>query len=433
MRINVIRTWVATVLLATVLGGRFAEAAVDDMVQPETLPQGFVIVVDDTTRMASDARPMYLASNVGGWDPAKPEFRMSARSDGKWQYVFESFTHDGTIQFKFTLGSWDYVETDPDGADIDNRVLPKVRASDFADGSRPVIEMRVPRFRSPGDIANERQATDYRDLTVTGTVRRLQVSGGAGQASGLMRDLLVWLPPGYDDAEHSGKVYPVLYLFDGQNLFDQAPGGPREWGVDETLTDLVARGLVPPMIVVGVPHAGQHRVSEYLPFDIGLGAEPRGREFGVWFMSEVKPRVERAFRVSRDVSATGIGGASLGGVIAIDIALQNPGVFGRLMLESVTTVEQRSEEAAALFKQTDRWPAKVSIGVGGLEAGDGPGAKIGNDRMQAWARLAHARLTDSGSDPKRARLVVVPSARHEEAAWAERLPDALRFLFASSP
>ncbi len=409
-----------------------AEAAlifIDDLVQPETLPQGFVIVVDDTTRMASDARPMFLASNVGGWDPAKREFQMSPRSDGRWQYVFEQFTHDGTIQFKFTLGSWDYVETDPDGNDINNRVLPRIKASDFADGSRPVIEFQVPRFRSPRDIASGRQTTEYRDLTVVGTVRRLQVAGGAGPAAGMMRDLIVWLPPDYDNAENVNRQYPVLYMFDGQNLFDRAPGGPEEWQVDETASRLIEQGAIPPMIIVGIPHAGSHRIAEYLPFDVLPGVTPAGAEFGRWFMSEVKPRVERAFRVSKDANQTGIGGSSLGGVISIYIATTNPGVFGRLLIESVSSVEERSAEATSLFARTDLWPAKVSIGVGGRELGDSPNVKLGNDRLQRWARLAHARLTESGANPHRVRLVIVPEARHNEAAWAERFPDALKFLF----
>ncbi|MEZ6242330.1 MAG: alpha/beta hydrolase-fold protein [Phycisphaerales bacterium] len=398
-------------------------ASIAPPVQPEDLEQGFVVVVDDVARMATNERPMFLASNWGGWDPAKPEFKMAQRSDGRWQYVFE---HDpartGTIQFKFTLGSWDRVETTADGADIDNRTLAKVDPSTLR-GEAPVIELTVPRFRSPADIAQQRQATEYHDLEVTGTVRRLQVAGGAGGAAGSMRDLLVWLPPGYDDPANIARKYPVLYLFDGQNLFEQPPGIPGEWHADETATRLIEDGLLEDIIIVGIPNAGRFRSEEYLPFDGGRGGEPHGAEFAAWIASEVMPRVERAFRVSTKPENTGVGGSSYGAVISLYIATQRPDRFGRLLLESLPPIGQRYIDSVT------SWPERVYIGVGGSELGDDPAVRQRNEGYEAWTRELDARLERDGLTSDRHLLLVTPAAHHNEDAWAERLPKALRFLF----
>lgn len=410
-------TLAATALLHT--------PALAQPVHPESLEQGFVIVVDDVARMATKDRPMYLASNFGGWDPAKPEFEMTPRSDGRWQYVFdEKPDRTGTLQFKFTLGSWDFVETDPDGNDIDNRTLPKIDPSTLAPSEKPVFEFRVPRFRSPTDVANERQSTQYRDLSVTGDVRRLQVAGGAGDASGMMRDLLVWLPPDYD--EHPERVYPVLYLFDGQNLFEEGATPWGDWGADETATALIERGEIQELIIVGVPHAGAARAQEYVPFDVGRGFEPHGDEFRVWFMSEVMPRVERAFRVSTAPSDTGIGGASYGAVISLHIASHHPDRFGALLLESYPPVDRLSDAPRATLDAIDHLPQRVFIGVGDQELGDDP------DRNRAyvqWNRRLRERLAGVSPPPDRLEFVVTPGAQHNERAWRDRLPDALRTLF----
>lgn len=395
-------------------------------VHPESLDQGFVIVVDDVPRMATKDRPMFLASNYGGWDPAKPEFELTPRSDGRWQYVFdEKPDRTGTLQFKFTLGSWDFVETDPDGNDIDNRTLPKVDPSALAPGEKPVFEFRVPKFRSPADVANERQSTQYRDLDVTGDVRRLQVAGGAGDASGAMRDLLVWLPPGYDD--EPDRTYPVLYLFDGQNLFENGATQWGDWGADETATELINRGEIEPLIIVGVPHAGDARAQEYVPFDVGRGFTPHGDDFRAWFMGEVKPRVERAFRVSTDWDDTGIGGASYGAVIALHIASRHLDQFGALLLESYPPVDRLNPTPRAYLGAISEWPSRVFMGVGDQEIGD-------NTQESAEYLRWNESLRDqiaAGTREDHLRFVVSAGGAHNESAWRERFSDALVFLFSA--
>ena len=334
------------------------------------------------------------------------------------------------MQFKFTLGDWSRVEQDADGNDIANRTLAKIDASGLEPDERPVIELVVESFKAgdPQD-AGQLGVDPYRTLEVTGTVRRVQVVGGAGRAIGTTRDLLVWLPPGYDDAANADRLYPVLYLMDGQNLFEKLPGVWGEWHADETAQRLVELGLIEPMVIVGVPHAGVGRMEEYVPLRAMDNFDPAGKAFVAWLFSEVMPRVERSVRVSTEPADTGIGGASLGAVIAAFAAGEHPGRFGALLLESMPTMPGTDGGWKAYLDGIETWPGRVFVGMGGREASNDPSDAHLNAVYVDWARELDALLATQGLGPERRLVVVTPDANHNEDAWAERLPDALQFLF----
>src|SRR5580700_3962917 len=110
------------------------------------------------------------------------------------------------------------------------------------------------------------------------------------------RYLRVWLPPGYDDAENQGRRYPVLYLNDGQNLFESSTAfGGVEWQVDETADRLIREGAVPPMIIVGIDNTGKNRLREYMPHRSIHPALLRvqGKYYPDFLTKEVMPFVEQ--------------------------------------------------------------------------------------------------------------------------------------------
>ncbi|MEM7755297.1 MAG: hypothetical protein AAF297_06645, partial [Planctomycetota bacterium] len=192
-----------------------AAPASAQMVRPESLPQGFIVIVEDVNKSASASRPIIFASGANSWDPGDPEYALTPRSDTRWQYVFDGGQLGENVEFKFTLGGWATVELDENGQQIANRTFPDVDISGLAPGEKPVIELVVPQWN---DGTQEYIiAFEYQSISATGTVRRLEVAGGAGLAAGSMRDLLVWTPPGYDAPENAGRTYPVLYMMDGQN------------------------------------------------------------------------------------------------------------------------------------------------------------------------------------------------------------------------
>src|SRR5262249_19191450 len=132
------------------------------------------------------------------------------------------------------------------------------------------------------------------------------------------------------------------YMQDAQNLFDDATSNAGEWHVDETVDHLVGGFKIPPMIVVGIDYPGQERSSEYLPYpdphhnnyDVAAPAQHRGKDYVTFLLTEVMPFIEKKYRVSRGTANTGIGGASYGGVISLYTALEHPGVFGHVLVES---------------------------------------------------------------------------------------------------
>lgn len=397
------------------------------LVAPESLDQGFIIIVTDEAGLAGQSSPIYLASNHVGWNPGDASMRLDARSDGRWQIVLDKPEHPGSMQFKFTRGSWDTCEVAADLADIDNRQLPRVDVSGLGAGERPVIELTIERWADERPEALARRAVDpYRDIDAVGDVRRLQVRGGGGAAAGMVRDILIWLPPGYD--ESPDRRYPVLYLHDGQNIFEKLPGVPDEWRADETATGLILKGQIEPIIIVGIPHAGAHRTSEYLPVPAYGVEEPGGDEYVEFLTREIMPRVERTFRVSTDRADTAIGGASLGAVISLHAATTHPERFGLLLLESIALIRQPGSPLLEMVESFDPWPERVYIGMGGNEAGTGPEAAELNDGYVAGAHQLHQVL--SGKVPSRHLVLTIePEALHNEVAWLDRFGRALECLF----
>jgi predicted alpha/beta superfamily hydrolase len=253
------------------------------------------------------------------------------------------------------------------------------------------------------------------------------------------RTLRVLVPDGYDAAENRTRRYPVLYLNDGQNLFDAATSvfNPMEWRVDETVRDLVAARRIAPMIVVGIDNAGRRgRFKEYFPYvDPYLSPpepDPQGKRYPQFLVGEVIPFVEGRYRVSADATTRGIGGSSAGGLAAIYAAATRPGVFGRLLVESpsIYVDESRILKDAAPQKS---WPGRIYLGAGTNESNRptcDPNATA-VPQLVRDVRSFEQLLRTASVDASRIRVVVTPCGRHDEAAWAARLPEALTFLYGS--
>lgn len=401
-----------------------AAAAQPRMVQPESLEQGFIIVVTDQAKLASAESPIFMASSHNGWNPGDQKMKLTRRSDGKWQIAWKKPTLDSRIAFKFTRGSWDSVEMTAGLENIDNRLLPEVDAGKLAAEEQPVIEFTVPAWADQRQLDPAKLAgSPYREIKVgAGTIRRVDVHGGG--AGPVRRDLIVWLPPGYEAPENALRDYPVLYMLDGQNIFDRMPGVPGEWRADETAAKLIEEGKIEPLIIVGIPHAGAQRPSEYLPYAALTGVEPNGAAFVQFLVDEVVPRVDRAFRTKKLREHRGIGGASLGGVMALEAGTEKPAIFGKVLAESTPLIVNQNA-GFNHFAAKRNWPQKVYFGMGGRESAD----TKANERYVASTQAFEELLAGKGLGKARAMVVIEPEARHDENAWAARFGAALQFLF----
>ena len=272
-----------------------------------------------------------------------------------------------------------------------------------------------------------------------GTVAEvLRASGAAGDLrlhkfqSRVFRNtrfLRVWLPPGYDDAGNEGRRYPVLYLNDGQNLFEAATSFTGiEWQVDETAERLIREGAVAPMIIVGMDNATKDRIREYMPYRSmhPVMLRVQGRYYPDFLMKEVMPFVERNYRVTTGPENTGLGGSSLGGLIALFTVMAEPGAIGRLLLES-PSLWASGRQAIRESRSVRIWPERIFLAVGTEEAGSSEqNRSVVDDVRELAAVIRRAVLSES-----RLRLIIKDGAGHNEAAWAERFPEAMQFLFGS--
>src|SRR5467141_2947682 len=175
--------------------------------------------------------------------------------------------------------------------------------------------------------------------TLTGTIRRHHRF--PSKILGNRRDVLVWLPRGY--SRFSRKRHPVLYLQDGQNIFDAATAfAGVEWGVDETAQRLVRQNLIEPLIIVAIANTGEDRIHEYAPTGGVIDGKAKrrkrsrglARQYGQFLIEELKPYIDRKYRTKRETQFTGLGGSSLGGLVTLAIGILFPQTFTRLMVMS---------------------------------------------------------------------------------------------------
>lgn len=242
------------------------------------------------------------------------------------------------------------------------------------------------------------------------------------------RLLRVWVPAEYELPENAVKRYPVFYLNDGQNLFESATSFTGiEWRVGETAGQMIAEGLIPPMIFVGIDNAQLERIKEYLPYRSlnPLVLRPRGRLYPAFLANEVMPFVAQHYRVARGAEHTALGGSSLGGLISLYAVLAAPGVFRTVLLES-PSLWVANRQVLKDCHEFRHWPEKMFVGVGTREVGREDKDLQTVENVRELERI----LRRSGLDERRLRVEIADGATHSEGAWAARFPDALRFFFA---
>lgn len=272
---------------------------------------------------------------------------------------------------------------------------------------------------------------DYKKLfpggthTVTGNVRILR-DFFSPQLNN-RRDILVYLPPSYAD---STQRYPVIYMHDGQNLFDQATSFAGEWEVDETMAALSVEGLE--AIVVGIPNMGSERLNEYSPFRDTWRGGGKGRQYVSFIASTLKPLIDSDFRTLPDRNHTGIIGSSMGGLISLFAFFRYPQIFGYCGALS-PAFWFASDSIFSYIKTASFTPGKIYIDVGTQESSRlWPGRlsqrAIARRYVSDAERMYELLIAKGYTAQRDICFIEEEGAHHNEAAWARRLPVALRFL-----
>ncbi len=230
------------------------------------------------------------------------------------------------------------------------------------------------------------------------------------------REVQVWLPPGYRNEPK--RRYPVLYLHDGQNVFDNRAAG-AEWQVDETAQRLVLAGAVEPMIIVAVANTGE-RIDDYTPVAMEFDGRTRGggaAAYGRYLVSELKPAIDRRYRTKPGRDGTAVGGSSLGGLMSMWLVLEHDNTFGAALVVSPSVWWGRR----AILARLAATPAAAPVPRLWLDVGTGEGPDTLTD-----ARRLRDALRARGWAPA---YLEAADAGHDELAWAARVEPMLRFLY----
>ena len=345
---------------------------------------------------------------IGNWNPSG----LAMSGSGTNRTTVLQLPTGTQLEYKFTLGSWDREGLGPSGTILPNhRLLVETNQE---------VTIVIPSFRK----ALAEYLDDWRGSGVLGRLEYWKDM--PSKFLNAVRNVEIWTPPDYE--ENSTNRYDVLYMQDGQNLFDPRIASTGvDWGVDEAVVRGVKSGRLAPLIVVGI-WCTDRRAMEYSPWHLGTN-------YAKFLIEELMPKVNQRFRTRTGPEHTGVMGSSLGGLISFWLCWQYPKVFGR----------------AGCLSTHFPWTGKLPPDTGGpplieLEIARGAtfphgvrlyfdygtrGIDATYEPMQA---KVNAWLTGQGLKPGEDFIArKFEGADHNEAAWRARLDNPLTFLFGLPP
>src|SRR6185436_10869651 len=257
---------------------------------------------------------IFIAGSFNGWNPQNKSFEFRKNDKG---YFIDLSLNPGSYEYKITRGGWDKVECTNEGKDIGNRTLK-------ADADA-TVGISIGGWKDMFASSNlPKRSTAGKNVKIIDTAFFIpQLSR--------TRRVWVYVPPTYNS---SNKKYPVLYMHDGQNVFDDATSFSGEWGVDEAIDTLGSK--TKECIVVGIDNGGNKRLNEYCPYDFDLkgiaannvSGKGEGSLYVDFLVKTLKPFIDKKYRTLKNKENTFIAGSSMGGLISIYAVIKYPKVFG---------------------------------------------------------------------------------------------------------
>jgi predicted alpha/beta superfamily hydrolase len=344
---------------------------------------------------------IYIAGNFNNWNPGSTNFIVKKQPDGSRQIVLNPAA--GNVEFKFTRGAWASVEGNADGKQRPNRV------STYT-GQPQTVEVSILTWEdlSGNNPTNSTAASNVLILSQNFNMPQLNRS----------RRVWIYLPPDYNT---SNKRYPVLYLQDGQNVFDAANSFSGEWKVDESLNQLFGNGDAG-IIAVAIDNGGSERLNEYSPWVNARYGGGQGDEYVQFIVETLKPHIDRTYRTKPDRTNTGIMGSSMGGLISLYAAMEFQHIFGKAGIfspalwfapESYAHVSAKGKQAAMKFY----------LLAGNLED---------NGSVVADINALYNTLRSAGFQESEIVRSTHPDGQHSEWYWAREFPAAYRWLFGNT-
>ena len=341
-----------------------------------------------------DFRPVYISGNFNDWLTQDKDFMMEKMGTGLYHFKFtHDFNYPETLLYKFTKGDWSAVEIDENGERTENRSTTQHTG---------IQKEHVFRWRKnwlpfkPNFLPQIQLISDEFEIPQLNTTRK------------------VWalLPHDYDNSTES---YPVMYLQDAQNLFNEnAEYG--NWEIDKKLA-VMSEYKIGKIIVIAVEHAEEDRIKEYNVGKTLLG-KGQGKKYIKFLVETLKPYVDSNFRTKKEREFTGIGGSSMGALVSIFSGLRHPEVFGKLMIFSPSLWISPKIK----FKNhQDFGDTKIYLYAGGDES------ETMIDQVDAFKnKMLESEFVD---DKMKINLSVNKLGKHNEAYWSDEFPKAIEWLF----
>jgi predicted alpha/beta superfamily hydrolase len=342
-----------------------------------------------------DLRPVYLSGNFNDWHTQDREFVMEKIGSGLYHFKFtHDFDYPETLLYKFTKGDWSEVEIDSNGNRTENRSTKKHTG---------IQNEHVGRWRKnwlpfkPSYLPQVLLLSDEFEIPQLNRTRK------------------IWalLPHDYDTSDES---YPVMYLQDAQNLFNEnAEYG--NWEIDKKLA-VMSEYKIGKIIVIAIEHAEEDRIREYSVGKTIVG-KGQGKKYIRFVTKTLKPFVDANFRTKTDRANTGIGGSSMGGLISIFSGLRYPKVFGKLMIFSPSLWVKPDMKIKVDEDNTE--DTKIYLYAGGDES-DTMIEHVKNFKDRAIA-------CEFVKDKMKINLSINKEGKHNETYWSDEFPKAIEWLF----
>lgn len=350
------------------------------------------IIIESIPQKTPNDATLYIAGNFNGWQPNATPFIQNAKN----QHIVVIPFSKNKIEYKITRGSWQAVETDGKGNGINNRIiLPKQKT----------INIRVENWED--FFIKEKKST------ATANVKILKDSFFIPQLNRFRR-VSIYLPSDYSVSK---TRYPVIYMQDGQNVFDEAMANFGEWQVDETLLRLEKERNFK-AIVVAIDNGQDKRMDEYNPWIHQKYGGGEGDEYVDFMAQTLKPFIDKQYRTQPEAVNTAIIGSSMGGLISMYAVMKYPNTFGKAGLFSPSF--WISKNAYRQVQQKANPQQQKIYMIVGLE----------EDPIMAKSfQKMNKILKRKGFDNKSLNAIAIKDGKHQEWFWAREFEQAVSWLF----
>ena len=360
------------------------------------------IIVDEIPEDTPKDASIFISGGFEDWTGGQDQYKLKQKGD---TYQITLPTSENLL-FKFTQGSWQSAECNSKGEAIDNRNY-------VFDTSNDTIHVQIQGWSNSFDIENVSTALDNVSI-ISEDFQIPQLNRG--------RKIWLYLPPDYYTSNAS---YPVVYMHDGQNLFDKKTAYSGEWNADETMNRLF-RDKNLKVIIVGIDHGGDKRLDEYSPWINDKYGGGEGDQYLEFITNTLKPFIDTNYNTLTDKENTAIIGSSMGGLISHYAGLKYPNIFGKIGVYSpafwfAPEIKAYSRLHGGISD------SKIYFLAGGSEGANVQFAEI-NDTVKDMAQVVEI-LKNQGYTPENILSKIVPEGKHNEDLWRTNLEETILWLF----